>query len=40
MRLAAIAALMGLAFGGETLTLKTAIGMVMTVGGIVLLTLG
>ena len=33
-------ALMGLAFGGEPLTVKTAIGMAMTVGGIVLLTTG
>lgn len=33
-------ALMGLAFGGETLTFKTALGMAMTVGGIVLLTVG
>ncbi len=33
-------ALMGLMFGGEPLTLKAAIGMVMTIGGIVLLTIG
>jgi transporter family protein len=33
-------ALMGLWLGGETLTWKTALGMVMTVGGIVLLTVG
>ncbi len=33
-------ALMGLAFGGEPLTVKTALGMAMTVGGIVLLTIG
>jgi bacterial/archaeal transporter family protein len=33
-------ALMGLALGGEALTLKTALGMAMTVGGIVLLTIG
>ena len=33
-------ALMGLAFGGEPLTVKTAVGMAMTVGGIVLLTTG
>ncbi len=33
-------ALMGLMFGGEPLTFKAAIGMVMTIGGIVLLTIG
>ncbi len=33
-------ALMGLLFGGETLTLKTALGMLLTVGGIILLTVG
>lgn len=33
-------ALMGLALGGEPLTLKTAAGMLLTVGGIVLLTIG
>ena len=33
-------ALMGLLLGGETLTLKTALGILLTVGGIVLLTLG
>lgn len=33
-------ALMGIAFGGEPLTLKTALGMLMTVGGIILLTVG
>ncbi|MCD4829202.1 MAG: EamA family transporter [Candidatus Cloacimonetes bacterium] len=33
-------ALMGLAFGGEVLTLKNIAGMAMTVGGIFLLTLG
>jgi bacterial/archaeal transporter family protein len=33
-------ALMGLALGGEALTLKTVVGMLMTVGGIVLLTIG
>lgn len=33
-------ALMGLILGGEPLTVKTAIGMAMTVGGIVLLTIG
>ncbi len=33
-------ALMGLAFGGEPLTVKAAVGMTMTVGGIVLLTIG
>lgn len=32
-------ALMGLIFGGEPLTWKVAVGMVMTIGGIVLLTL-
>ncbi len=32
-------ALMGLMLGGETLTLKTALGMLLTVGGIVLLSL-
>jgi transporter family protein len=32
--------LMGLAFGTESLTLRKAIGMVLTTGGIVLLTLG
>ena len=32
-------ALMGLAFGGEPLTSKTALGMVLTIGGIVLLTI-
>ena len=32
-------ALMGLMLGGETLTLKTALGMVFTVGGIVLLSI-
>ena len=31
-------ALMGLVFGGETLTMKTVLGMLMTVGGIILLT--
>ena len=31
---------MGLLFGGETLTLKAALGMLMTVGGIILLTVG
>ena len=31
-------ALMGLLFGGETLTLKTAVGILLTVGGIILLT--
>ncbi len=33
-------ALMGVLLGGETLTLKTVLGMLMTVGGIILLTLG
>ena len=32
--------LMGLLFGGEMLTLKTALGMLLTVGGIILLTVG
>jgi transporter family protein len=31
---------MGLIFGGEPLTLKTILGMLMTVGGIILLTIG
>jgi transporter family protein len=31
-------ALMGILFGGEPLTLKTIMGMLLTVGGIVLLT--
>ncbi|MEW6752308.1 MAG: EamA family transporter [Candidatus Latescibacterota bacterium] len=33
-------ALLGVAFGGEPLTLKTLAGMALTVGGIVLLTVG
>jgi transporter family protein len=33
-------ALMGLWLGGETFSLKTAIGMVMTIGGIIVLTIG
>lgn len=33
-------ALMGLAFGGEPLTVKTGLGMAMTVAGIILLTIG
>lgn len=33
-------ALMGLIFGGEPLTIKTSLGMAMTIGGIVLLTIG
>jgi len=33
-------ALMGIAFAGEPLTWKTVVGMLMTVGGIVLLTIG
>jgi len=32
-------ALMGILFGGEPLTLKTAAGMLLTIGGIVLLTI-
>lgn len=32
-------ALMGLIFGGEPLSLKTVLGMLMTIGGIVLLTM-
>jgi len=31
---------MGIALGGEPLTLKTTVGMLLTVGGIVLLTVG
>jgi len=33
-------ALMGILFGGEPLTVKTILGMLLTVGGIVILTLG
>ena len=33
-------ALMGIALGGEPITLKTAAGMLLTVGGIALLTVG
>lgn len=33
-------ALMGILLGGEPLTLKTVLGMLMTIGGIVLLTIG
>ena len=33
-------ALMGIIFGGEPLTWQTALGMLLTIGGIVLLTLG
>ncbi len=33
-------ALMGLWLGGEAFTIKTAIGMVMTIGGIIVLTIG
>jgi bacterial/archaeal transporter family protein len=33
-------ALMGLWLGGETFTPKTAIGMLMTIGGIIILTIG
>jgi transporter family protein len=33
-------ALLALTIGGEPLTLKTAIGMLLTVGGIVVLTVG
>ena len=32
-------ALMGIIFGGEAVTVKSVIGMVMTVGGIILLTI-
>ncbi len=33
-------ALMGIVYGGEPLTIKTIVGMIMTVGGIALLTIG
>ena len=33
-------ALMGILFAGEPLTIKTALGMALTIGGIVLLTIG
>ena len=33
-------ALMGIIFGGEPLTTKTILGMLLTVGGIILLTIG
>lgn len=33
-------ALMGILFSGEPLTLKTVIGMALTIGGIILLTIG
>ncbi|MHB0924626.1 MAG: EamA family transporter [Bellilinea sp.] len=33
-------ALMGLAFGGEPITLKVGLGMALTIGGIILLTIG
>ncbi len=33
-------ALMGVIFGGEPITLKSILGMLMTVGGIILLTIG
>lgn len=33
-------ALMGILFSGEPLTLKTGLGMLMTIGGIILLTIG
>jgi len=33
-------ALLGVLLGGETLTFKTVLGMVLTVGGIILLTIG
>lgn len=33
-------ALMGIVFGGEPLSVKTVVGMALTVGGIVLLTVG
>jgi transporter family protein len=32
--------MMGLALGGETLTIKTVVGMALTIGGIILLTIG
>jgi len=32
--------LMGLIFGGEPLTIKTAVGVALTIGGIVVLTIG
>jgi transporter family protein len=33
-------ALMGIAFGGEPLTVRIALGMLLTTGGIILLTTG
>ena len=33
-------ALMGIVFGGEPLSIKTVAGMALTIGGIVLLTIG
>ena len=33
-------ALMGMIFGGETVTVKSIIGTIMTVGGIIILTIG
>ncbi len=33
-------ALMGIALAGEPVTLRSALGMIMTVGGIILLTIG
>jgi transporter family protein len=33
-------ALMGILFSGEPLTIKTGLGMLMTIGGIILLTIG
>ncbi|HGJ63998.1 TPA: hypothetical protein ENS27_01270 [bacterium] len=33
-------AIMGIIFAGETLTIKTIIGMLLTIGGIVILTIG
>ena len=33
-------ALMGIIFGGEPLTWKTVVGMLMTIGGIIVLTIG
>jgi len=33
-------ALMGMIFGGEAVTLKSVIGTIMTIGGIIILTIG
>ncbi len=33
-------ALLGIMMGGEPFTIKTAIGMILTVGGIIILTVG